>query len=595
MKKNQVLFTLVAVSLLLFMATIGDVSAIVKHSVKINDGNAETTDRQVELDLTAPSGTRDMRIANSLSDLGSASWQPFRDDKKWTLPGRNEKVTVYVQFRDRNGALSRVYRDSIKLTIAERVGVKINNGDARTEERRVEVYITPPKNAKRMRISDSRDFSNVRWGRVRRDVKWTLPEVNGRKHVYVQFQYNDQRLSNIYTDNIVLSEPPEPIAQFTINGDVGETESREVKLSFRGVRVYDEIRISNTKDFVNAEWQPMTRVTVPWLLSGKKGTNAVYVEFRTEDGKLSEVERETIKYAPKTADSVEGGGLVRAPDNKYYFLGADEALHPFSHTGVLLSYYQDPSDARVITQEEFSSRAMGQPVCVRAGTWLVKFEGFARVYAVEPGCVLRPIRSEAEAYMLYGRGWQYRILHLPGSASRVYDIDNLALPSRHNDVDGDGVSSADEKAAGSSDTEEDTDGDRLSDYEEINFWGTDPAVVDSDGDGMPDGAEVIAGRQPNGSGTITSAPAESYVYPVGAFVYDWWDKKYYHYQANDDLLYKISQNSSSRRFQSNRFQRQFAVHPPHALDLKRSTKSISSNDVIIRDPSKKISRSVVPL
>ena len=42
----------------------------------------------------------------------------------------------------------------------------------------------------------------------------------------------------------------------------------------------------------------------------------------------------------------------------------------------------------------------------------------------------------------------------------------------------------------------DGDGDGLSDWDEENIYGTDPADADTDGDGMGDGAEVAAGRDP---------------------------------------------------------------------------------------------------
>lgn len=48
----------------------------------------------------------------------------------------------------------------------------------------------------------------------------------------------------------------------------------------------------------------------------------------------------------------------------------------------------------------------------------------------------------------------------------------------------------------------DSDGDGLSDYEEINIYGTDPYNPDTDGDGMNDGDEVKAGRNPRGPGKL---------------------------------------------------------------------------------------------
>ncbi|MFH1610466.1 MAG: hypothetical protein ABIA91_01110 [Patescibacteria group bacterium] len=49
---------------------------------------------------------------------------------------------------------------------------------------------------------------------------------------------------------------------------------------------------------------------------------------------------------------------------------------------------------------------------------------------------------------------------------------------------------------------QDTDGDGLSDEEEIGIWGTDPTNPDTDGDGYSDGKEVESGYNPNGEGKL---------------------------------------------------------------------------------------------
>ena len=44
---------------------------------------------------------------------------------------------------------------------------------------------------------------------------------------------------------------------------------------------------------------------------------------------------------------------------------------------------------------------------------------------------------------------------------------------------------------------QDRDEDGLSDYEELNTWGTNPVLADTDGDGWDDGVEVTLGQQLN--------------------------------------------------------------------------------------------------
>ncbi len=90
----------------------------------------------------------------------------------------------------------------------------------------------------------------------------------------------------------------------------------------------------------------------------------------------------------------------------------------------------------------------------------------------------------------------------------------LALNLRcSNDSDCDGLSNADEAAAGTNPLLADTDGDGLSDGLEVHTYHTNPLVADTDGDGYPDGLEVALGKDPltycatmradlNGDGTV---------------------------------------------------------------------------------------------
>jgi len=48
----------------------------------------------------------------------------------------------------------------------------------------------------------------------------------------------------------------------------------------------------------------------------------------------------------------------------------------------------------------------------------------------------------------------------------------------------------------------DSDGDGLSDFDEINYFGSDPYNADSDGDGIEDGEAVLKGRDPVGGGLL---------------------------------------------------------------------------------------------
>lgn len=72
----------------------------------------------------------------------------------------------------------------------------------------------------------------------------------------------------------------------------------------------------------------------------------------------------------------------------------------------------------------------------------------------------------------------------------------------YGDIDGDGLDAEEESMYGTDDTKTDTDGDSLSDYDEVNEWDTDPLNTDTDGDGFSDSDEINAGYSPTGEGKL---------------------------------------------------------------------------------------------
>lgn len=70
------------------------------------------------------------------------------------------------------------------------------------------------------------------------------------------------------------------------------------------------------------------------------------------------------------------------------------------------------------------------------------------------------------------------------------------------DADRDGLSDAEEASLGTNPASADSDGDGLPDRAEVNAYHTKPLVADSDGDGVSDGEEVHRGTDPNGAGLL---------------------------------------------------------------------------------------------
>lgn len=82
------------------------------------------------------------------------------------------------------------------------------------------------------------------------------------------------------------------------------------------------------------------------------------------------------------------------------------------------------------------------------------------------------------------------------------DAPFVPVPGFEHDWDQDGLLDTEEAKLGTSDRQYDTDGDSITDKEEVERFGTDPNKIDTDGDGFSDFAEIVQGYNPKGDGKL---------------------------------------------------------------------------------------------
>jgi hypothetical protein len=90
----------------------------------------------------------------------------------------------------------------------------------------------------------------------------------------------------------------------------------------------------------------------------------------------------------------------------------------------------------------------------------------------------------------------------------VESVDDSVLFGEPIDSDGDGLDDIREAGINTDPNNWDSDGDDLSDGDEVVIWKTNPLNPDTDGDTYLDGAEVKAGYSPSGPGRIFEPPIE---------------------------------------------------------------------------------------
>lgn len=440
--------------------------------------------------------------------------------------------------------------------------ITIQDGNLRTSGRQVTLTIRPPVDARLMKVVNDNDFSDVSWQNIDRHKNWTLEYGAGTKKVSVKFRDSRGKEYGPYSDTIVLNAPRTVKADFEINGNDKKTSSRNVDLTFDINTGVEKIEISNNSNFSDAEeFSPDENLS--WILTGGSGKKTVYVRFFDVNGNTKQLSK-TIEYV-QPVHYIEEGTILKGQSETLYYLGLDGRIHPFLNLAVYHSWYKDFSDVLYVSDAKLQEYNIGEPVCLRAGTWLVKFPHSPRIYAVEPGCQIRPIRSETEAFVLYGDTWQKRIIELDELYRNFYTVTDISNLSNAEDEDQDGVDEDTEGLYNTSDSKSDTDRDGVSDYEEIYFWFSDPIKKDTNSNGVSDSQEIRKGLSPVSSLAITELPEGSYIPPIGTAFYGAKDKKTMYYEYNSEYLSTISASV----FKEYNAPTHFVSHAPFIFSLQR--------------------------
>ncbi|PIZ95059.1 MAG: hypothetical protein COX81_02045 [Candidatus Magasanikbacteria bacterium CG_4_10_14_0_2_um_filter_37_12] len=468
------------------------------------------------------------------------------------------------------------------FTASPEVYFNINKNNPNVYTRQVTLYISAPEGATQMMISNEPDLLDAKWEAYAKTKVWYLNFGGGIKTVYAKFKGGKVDSKKVYTDQISLYVPDDMNVDFFINDEDEETNKRSVILDFEYSKGVETIFVSNEKDFFLFDGFPVTD-SIYWMLSPGTDNKIVYVQFKDANGKTKTLNK-SINYT-QPVSYIPEGSLIKGKDTQIYYFGFDGYIHPFSHPAVFHSWYNDMAGVIYVSNTKLGQYLVGKPICVRSGTWLVSFENSPKVYAPEPGCRLRPIRSEIEAKLLYGDNWTKRVITLESSQISFYNIRGYDVEDKEGgivDKDHDGVDQDTEKEYGTSDFKVDSDGDGLTDHEEIFYWFTDPKSKDTNGDGLNDLQDALSGNLLFGLEVFSSV---GYKYPRGSIV-EHPTKNQIYYQYIDDLFYTISGNTTDKIFSSNNFMKRFVIPGSSVIDMNFKSKgAIKADTEILKYPT----------
>ncbi len=134
----------------------------------------------------------------------------------------------------------------------------------------------------------------------------------------------------------------------------------------------------------------------------------------------------TPAFKVEAAGSYGTGSLLAlqgASDAAVYYIGSDGKKYVFPDAKTYFTWYENFDNVVRVPVSELDMYPDGGAVTYRAGTKLVKHINTAKVYAVEPGGVVRWITDEATAISLFGANWASRVQDvIPGYFSSSYTV-----------------------------------------------------------------------------------------------------------------------------------------------------------------------------
>ncbi|MFB6225995.1 MAG: hypothetical protein ABEJ02_01445 [Candidatus Paceibacteria bacterium] len=551
-------------SLLLFLVTPVEARDIF---VKINNQQAEINNQKVKLQIQGPRDTEKMRIARNDQDIEEQRWIKYQEEREFWLEDDYGQQEVRIQFKDEDGDVSREYYDTIFYKPSGAPEIKLNDGDEYTSNRTVEVEVIPPRDAVEMKIANRSDFEDTDWRWIDREFFWELEEEYGKQRVYIQFKEEDGGVSSLFKEDIYYRKQPD----FKINDNDSETNNRLVQLQLTVPKGFNHIRISNSDNFSTSRKIKATS-EVPWLLQADRGYKSVFVQFLSDNS--SKVVEESIYFSD--SHEIKSGTILTNPGYgwRLYYLGFDRKLHPFPSLSVYHSWFDDFSQVQTIESDKLSSFPIGRSICTKSSTWLVKMNS-NQVYTPQPGCKLKPVRSPTAASLAFGNNWNKRVINLDISSIRTspYFKESLSVADPNHgvyDKDKDGIPAKLEDNFSTSDQDEDTDNDGVTDFEEIKIFNSSPTKKDSNNNGSLDSEDIIAGRSPS----VRSSQLQlnsSYFLPDSGLV-----QQHGLYYNHFGQLLKADQQSLN----NNQLNPNFKLTPPYEFPISKEAPELQTSPYI---------------
>lgn len=241
-----------------------------------------------------------------------------------------------------------------------------------------------------------------------------------------------------------------PDGEISINGGDATTGSRTVNVQLSNPNgEASHVILSESPLFLGSDFVAI-QDSFEYTVSDGAGEKTIYAILKSPSGVTSEILSATIfydpSYTPEQPDQqqpdqqqpdqqqpeevvmplpsgINPGDVIKTADSPtLYFVDDDGKKHAFNSFRVFDSWFSDFSKVKVVSVDVFSQVSSGMKMYVQPGTYLITTQATSRVYAVEPGGMLRWIQDETTASLLYGANWAKKIIDIPAGEFNNYKM-----------------------------------------------------------------------------------------------------------------------------------------------------------------------------
>ncbi|MBU1940931.1 MAG: fibronectin type III domain-containing protein, partial [Candidatus Thermoplasmatota archaeon] len=290
-------------------------------SLVIENGDLYTNTTSV--DLTSITALDDSSMKMRFKNAGGnwTSWENFQSSKSWTLCSTDGLKTVYYEAKDVAGnTITTPITETITLDTTKPSNVNISitgKGDSSsTHTNDVSATLAiqaedATSNIEYMMIANDMAFTHRSWESYDTSKEWTLNSGDGTKTVYIKVKDSVGKVSNIYSDSIILDTNAPTGLSISINSGQTYTNSTAVILTLAATGAA-KMRFS-TDGVTWSNYESFATERDSWVLANGSGTKTVYFRAKDTAGNIATNVTDTIildTTAP-TISSVTSSGTTQ--------------------------------------------------------------------------------------------------------------------------------------------------------------------------------------------------------------------------------------------------------------------------------------------